>query len=164
MDAVADYILTLIGGSLICSVILSLSSNGKFEKQMKLLCGMFMTVSLLHPLPKLDFADIRSALATAELGQGDAIAAMGENFSRDLIRQRIKETAEEYILDKAAACGMTLAAEVTVSDSDAPVPTAVILSGKVSREERIQLEQMIIQDLDISKENLQWTEVMSGKE
>jgi len=130
---------------------------------MKLLCGIFLTVSFLNPLAELSLSGWLSGWTFTESHHGEAAAAMGQDFSQDLLALRIKQETEEYILDKAAALNEELCVEVTLSDSDIPVPIAVTLSGTIPPDSQKRLEQIILDDLNISKENQLWTEANSDK-
>ena len=66
-------------------------------------------------------------------------------------------------MDKAADLGVSVSAEVILTESEIPVPEGAILSGTMEEEVKLRLQQIIRNDLNISKENLLWTEENSIK-
>ena len=74
-----------------------------------------------------------------------------------MLAQFIKERTQSYILDKAQSLNAVLDVEVTLSDDEIPVPVKVCITGKVSPYARGRLENLIIEDLGIEKENQIWT-------
>lgn len=163
MSTLGEAVYSVIGGAVICGILISLAPKGQCEGLIKFLCGLFLTVSLLQPLTNLDFNNLFSNPTITEWEEGEAVAAMGEDFSRQLLAQRIKQDAEEYIWDKATALGASLTAEITLSQEDIPVPVAVTISGAIEEPTKKRLEQIITDDLGISKENQLWTELNSAK-
>ena len=123
---------------------------------------MFLTVSLLQPLSELDFSSLSAHWLQPQDQSGEAIAALGKEASQNLLASRIKQEAEAYILDKAASLDASVTAEVILSDGDIPVPTEIILVGSVDAAVKTRLEQIILQDLGIAKENQLWIQESSG--
>ncbi len=158
MDFIRDYLLSIIGGAMICGVILQIIPKGQYLILLKLLCGLFLTMSLLHPLIHMNWQTITDEWTLAKFEDGESIAAMGQRYSEKLLVARIKQEAEEYIFDKAAAFGLCIHADVEVSQSDIPVPVSVRLSGAADVTDRERLMQIIFEELGISKENQLWTE------
>ena len=90
-------------------------------------------------------------------------SSLGEEFARRELCQCIKREAEEYILDKAAAMNVLLSADVSLSDSEIPVPAAVTVYTSADPSTREVLSQFLSEDLGISKENQLWMEMSSIK-
>ena len=65
-------------------------------------------------------------------------------------------------MDKAASLDATVTAEVILSGGDIPVPTQITLVGSVDAAAKTRLEQIILQDLGIAKENQLWIQESSG--
>ena len=59
-------------------------------------------------------------------------------------------------MDKAAAMGLELTARVGLSSDDPPVPVCVEITGAVSPYMKLRLEEMILEGLNIAKENQVW--------
>jgi hypothetical protein len=60
MNAIRDYLFSIIGGAMVCGAVLNLTPEGKFRQISKFLCGLFLTISLLHPLSEMDLSRIAS--------------------------------------------------------------------------------------------------------
>ena len=88
--------------------------------------------------------------------EADARASGIEIANRDLLARIIQEKTEAYILDKAGQLGLQLQAEVSVSETEEPVPWAVVLSGEVKPDQKRRLEAILEQELGIARENQQW--------
>ena len=80
----------------------------------------------------------------------------GQDQANDMLRQIITERTEAYILDKAKSMGVNLSVEVVLSDAELPTPETVILTGEASPYVKKRLRTILISDLDISEEELQW--------
>lgn len=158
MEALRQYAFSVIGGAMVCGVVLGFSPKGPSHEILKLLCGLFLTVSILYPMANRNWRIIPEDLTSHTMDEAQQAASMGENYSRDVLAQCIKAETEEYILDKAAAMEASLTVQVTVAGEEIPVPVAVVLSGEVNAAAQKRLEQIISEDLGISKENQLWTE------
>lgn len=151
MSGAARYLLTLVCGAMVCALAESIGGNGPGSGVRKLVCGLFMAFLVISPLrgmdlPEVDFGSYaRDAEAAAEAGQEQA-----EHARLDII----SESAEAYILNKAA--GMGLALDVSVKLNGEGVPCAVTLIGAVTPYEKASLSDMIAGDLGIGKEAQTW--------
>ena len=161
MGALGQYAYGIMGGGLICTVILLLIPKGFSAPIMKLLCGLFFSLSILNPLSGIDLSfDIQQWVQPV---LAEDYAREGQALYRNHLAQCIKRETEEYILDKAADLGVSVSAEVILTESEIPVPEGAILSGTMEEEAKLRLQQIIRNDLNISKENLLWTEENSVK-
>lgn len=152
MMGLRQYVLSVICAALICGIAQSLVRDGIGKGVIKLICSVFLMVTLLAPLPGLRL-ELESFLP--DRLEGECLAAQGENMARGAVDQLIKEQLETYILDKAAALPAQVQAEVILNEDGLPV--AALLAGRLPPEARETLEEMIQTDLGIPKENLQWT-------
>lgn len=158
MEALRQYAFSVIGGAMVCGVILGMVPKGAIKEILKLLCGVFLSVSVLSPIASSRFDSFLDDLLTDPRQDAREAAAMGETYSRNLLAQCIKEDSEEYILDKAAAMDAAVTASVTVSEDPIPVPVTVTLWGQISPASKERLGRIICDGLGISKENQQWTD------
>ena len=154
MDDLRQYIVSVVAGACICGIALGLLPESGTRTILKLLCGMFLAVTVLRPVSNLEIEDF---LAFDQILADNAsqTAAMGEAYSEKLFRQRIKEETAAYILDKADAMGVKIIAEVGLDEKG--IPALVRLSGNLSPYHREVLEGYISRNLSISKENQIWT-------
>lgn len=163
IEGIFHDILSLIGGAMVCGVILSLVPKGQFEASLKLICGVFLTICLLHPLMNFSYPSLSDELLPEEAFAPEDVFLRGEDFARRELCQRIKQETKEYILDKADAMNICVSAEVTLSDTDIPVPTAVTIYTSADLSAREALSRILSEDLGISKENQLWKEMSSAK-
>ncbi len=142
----SGYVLRLFCGCLVCALVQAICDR----QIVKLLCGVYLAGLVLSPVAdfdwkNLDISDIRREAETAvEAGQAQAADAFAAG---------IKERAEAYILDEAAALGLTVSAEVTV---EAGLPAAVEVTGALGPGDRERLSGVIARNLGIGKEAQTW--------
>lgn len=156
MDGIRQYILRLLIAAIICAIINDwVGSKGNNGKLIKLLCGVFMTVTLLSPVIKLELNRITEYFEEMSF-EAEAAVAYGEEIAADSMAAIIKDRTETYILDKAALLELNLEVEVTLSKSNPPVPEFVILKGAASPHGKRQLKEYISKELGISEDRQKW--------
>lgn len=153
MEALRQYIISVVAAALICGIITGLFPKGAAREVMKLVCGLFLAYTVLRPMAGAELGHLED-LPFSFSSQGEAAAALGIQMAEESMAQFIKEETQAYILDKASKLGLTLEADVTLDEEN--IPVAVTLRGQVSPYDRSRLERMLTQDLAIAKENLQW--------
>lgn len=154
MEGLRQYAISVVAAAMICGVLSSLLQNSAAKELVKLLCGLFLTVTVISPLVDIDF-DALMEFSFPYTQEAEYVAARGENMARETIADIIKTETEAYILDKAAELNTELTVEVTVSDDR--IPVSAVLSGDISPYARQQLENILQRDLGIAKENQVWT-------
>ena len=154
MEGLRQYVISVAAAALICGIVSGMVQNGAAKELVRLLCGLFLAVTALHPLVKLDLSNL-GEFALPYTQEAESVAAMGENMARESMADIIKAESEAYILDKAAELNAEITAQITVGDYQAP--TAAKLSGEVSPYARQRLEKILESDLGIAKENQLWT-------
>ena len=156
MEGLRQYVLQLTIAALSCGIINVLVKESSFRDIIKFICGLFLAMTALRPLTRIDLALLDDWSHQYSENAAEAVSA-GENFARDATADIIKAECEAYILDKAAELETQVTVTVTLSDDSPPIPVAVFISGKVTPYVRLRLEEMIQQDLGITKENQLWT-------
>ena len=157
MEGVRSYLLSLCAVAIVCCCVRRLlGTKGTPAGIGKMLCGVLLTITLLRPLhhlPDLWWKEYPSDLhaSAQEIVQK---AAEGSKRERDEI---IKKQIRAYILEKAAQLGSVLTVEVSLSDDELPVPTAVRLRGLYTPLAQARLQQLLARDLGIPKEKQIWT-------
>lgn len=155
MSGIASYILTVTAAAMLAAIIRQLAGGGALGTLVKYLAGLFVAITVLSPLIKLDLPDISKWLSDFKY-TGQEAAAAGENMAQDARRELIKEELEAYILDKAAACGVS--AEVEIVLDDAHLPVSAVIRGEIPREAQEELAQMMESELGIRREAQRWTD------
>lgn len=154
MDALRQYIISVVAAAMICGIITGLFQKGTAREIIKLVCGLFLAYTVLAPVTRLDFNQLTTLPFSGATDAAEA-AAVGESLSKEALAERIKEETQAYILDKASKLGAVLDVEVALDDDN--IPVSVTLRGEVSPYERRKLQSTIALDLGIAKENQQWT-------
>lgn len=147
-----QYLLQVICAAFISGLVQCLVQGGAAKAVVKLLCGIFLTLTIVLPLTRMEVEE----LTLPSLREGEGLAAEGENLAREARARIIKQQCESYILDKAASLCDGLQVEITLRD-DTQVPAGATLTGRVSPYAKGQIQLFLQQDLGIPKENVEWT-------
>lgn len=154
MEALGQYILSVILAALICGILSSLvPDSGK--AWMQLLCGLVMVICLIRPfsgIQNLDFSLIEDTIQQ----DGNDWSNQGEKMARNAMSDIITQNSQAYIMDKAEQLGIHVRVKIHVSNDTIPVPVGAELYGEVSPYARLQLESLIEDALGIAKENIRW--------
>ena len=156
MAAIGAYIVSISATALICGILCSAVKDTGTAKSMRMVCNLILMLAILRPivnLQKLHFTEI----SFPDFPEGNSWIEEAELSSRNARVDIIKEQTEAYILDKAAAMGAAIHVVVSVSSDEPPIPVGVEITGAVSPYLKLRLEEMIQEDLNISKENQVWT-------
>lgn len=149
------YIRTVTAAALIVSVLTALAGRGTMGTLFRLTAGVFMALTILSPVLKLELPDMESWISSFEIDGVDAAAA-GEAMAEDARRGCIKERTQSYILDKAACYGASLKVEVVLDEEG--MPAAVMLRGKISPYAKARMTQELEAELGLGKEVQRWIE------
>ena len=156
MDTIRAYLLTVVSASIICALVTELiGKKSPYIAAIKLLLGLFLSITVISPLVKINLNDISSYFEDFHV-DGVSVTEDGEIAANAEMSTLIKENTETYILEKARALGASLNIDVTVTGSAPPIPTTVIIKGTVSPYTKKELQNMIEKDLAIPKENQLW--------
>ena len=157
MEHIRQYLLSFTAAAVICSLITSLTGKkGTYASVIKMLCGLFMAVTMISPLIHMEWSDF-SFYYGSIITDADLAAANGEQMADEAVAGIIKRKTQTYILDKALSMGLDIDVEVLLADSDTLYPYKVLLQGAASPYARQKLKEMITSDLGIPEENQIWT-------
>ena len=157
MENLQGYIMSVIGAAMICGVVNAfIGKKGAHGAIVKMLTGLFLTVTVLSPWFSVRIMEWNSFLDDVDASAEDA-AAMGEEMALDSMKAIIKERAEAYILDKAASMALNIQVEVMFGSKDPLLPEKVYLKGAVSPYAKERLCQCITADLGIPEVQQIWT-------
>ena len=154
MEGAKDYLLSVTAAALICGSVGCLAGEkGSISRLMKLLCGMFLAVTVIGPVVNVKIDDL-SVFTDRLAVDAELTAAIGEEKASDEMKRIIKEKSEAYILDKAKSLGADLKVNVVLEDV---IPVGVTLTGDISPFAKTSLAASIVQDLGIPLEEQVWT-------
>ena len=157
MEAIRQYLLSVVAAAIICGVTTNLlGKKGTFGAVLKLLTGLFLAITVVSPLTKIQLIDFYEYADNLSIESG-ALTQQGQTMANEELRAIIKSRTEAYILDKAASMGSDLRVEVKLSDSDPPQPASVTIEGAVSPYAKQRLKELIANELGIPEENQVWT-------
>lgn len=154
MDTIREYLLTVTAAAMLSGCICGfISKQGHISKILRLLCGLFLAVTVIKPV-----ADVRIEDLTAYTNQlsfdADLAALSGENIASEEMKSIIKENVKTYIINKAELLDAVLEVEVILEDM---VPSAVVISGEYSPFSKASIADIITKDLGIPEEAQSWS-------
>ena len=156
MESIRQYLLSIVSVVIICGIMLALvNKNSSLRGVLKLLTGLLLAVVLVKPWAQNTSWNVNVYFEEAK-ELSEQAAAFGEGEARSEMASIIKSRSEAYILDKAAAMGVQLSVNISLTDSKIPEPYQVTVSGNVSPYEKQILKRFITNNLGISEENQTW--------
>lgn len=156
MDQISQYLISVVAAAIISSIAITLiSKKSAHGTVVKLLVGIFMSITVVSPLTSFRLSDIGTYLESAEYS-AESVANNGSEVAFQEMSVIISEQTQAYILDKASSLGLQLEVDVTLTESTPPVPHAAILMGDASPYAKMRLQQLITNDLGISEDNVIW--------
>lgn len=161
MEELGGYAISIVTAAMLCGILLGFVPKGSAGELIKLLCGLFMTLTVLSPFVKLDFGDFLEDFNFSL--EGKWAAQEGAAMARESAADIIKAETEAYILDKAAEVNASVCVEVSLSEDPVPMPVGVTLWGEVSPYVRQRLENVLTRELGIAKEELRWSSQPCGE-
>lgn len=151
-----QYIVSVVSAALVCGILTSFMKDCGVKKVLKLLCGLFLTFTVIKPIAGLTIPELPDLGRIYE--EAEEASQEGKSFTQNTLTNIITAESEAYILDKAKDMEVFLTVEVATSSEDGlPVPESVVLEGEISPEARQKLSQIITDELGIPKENQVWT-------
>lgn len=157
MEAIGQYLLSVSGVAIISAIVLRLlEGKGVDASLVKMLCGIFMALTVISPFTEVRLSDLTNLLPDIS-AEAEAAVADGELTGKNALAARICEQLEAYILDKAARMDVSLTVEVELTQDAIPLPKTIRLSGNISPYAKSKLQSIIEDDLGIDKENQLWT-------
>lgn len=156
MDSIKNYLISVIAAAIISGIATSIvDKKGTIGAITKLLTGLFLIITVISPLRKLDVGMLSDYYSEYSIQASHAVA-QGEALAQDEITAIIKSQVEAYILDKASVLDMEIDVEVTMSGTQPSTPESVTIKGMVAPYGKQRLEQILCNDLGIAKENQFW--------
>ena len=151
-----SYVFRIITAGVICTITFSLfQKNETIGKLLKMISGLFMLITILMPLSKID-ANIITYIDPTIHRDASVFVQSGCFQAQESLRSIITERCQTYIVEKASSMGVSVDAEVSLNDDTYPSPCAVRVLGAVSPYTKQQLQTIISQDLGIPKEQQIW--------
>lgn len=149
--------MSIIGAALLCSIIYSLldKKSGHYPI-IKLICGLFITVTAVAPLTNISIPDISDFIGETKFDANQLIQE-GQNATYESMASIITENLESYILDVANEIDADVQTEIILDEQIPPSPRSVRIIGNVSPYVKEKMRQIIAEELGVPEEKQIWT-------
>ena len=155
MEWITRYLMSVIAAAILCAAAKSfLSSKGTASAMVKMMCGLFLAITMIAPWNGVDWNVLR--VNQDELEGIEAIEA-GANYSQSAIEDLVRENIKAHILDKAAYLEMSIDVQVDVGAQYPPIPEKITITGAVSPYAKKVLSKYIESELGVPEEKQIWT-------
>ena len=151
MEVIKSWLVGITCAAMVVTLAEGLMPEGTVRKIGRLTGGLVLLLAVTRPLISLDPAALTEMLG-GDVQSWSGEEATLEQANEDLMKTIIAERTGAYILDKAAALGVSCQVVVTVGpleEGGYPVPQAVTVSGELTRQQCQMLTQTIAADLGI---------------
>ena len=156
MESLGTYILSVTVAAILFGVLQSLHvKKSGSAVLLQLIGGLFLAFTAISPITDITLDTLFDMPLDLSV-QGDALAAQGHEFTTEQLQGIIKEQCEAYILDKAKFYQAALDVEITLTQDEIPVPSAVRLQGAISPYAKTAMQAWLCDEMGISKENQLW--------
>ena len=155
MNSIREYLISIVSVCMICVLAQQLLRREKMQKIIRFVGGVLILLTVVSPLLSFDADSLEDLWEKMSL-QMDVTVEDLEESSKEALARHVKQTAENYIEEKARTLGATLQAEVVLSDEEYPTPFAVTLIGTVTSGQMQELTRYLSQDLGIAAERQEW--------
>ena len=158
MVMLGRYIFSVTTAAIIFSILQSLlHKNSAAAMLVRLIGGLFLTFTVIAPVIDFDLDSILEQ-SWAYTSHADDIAAAGQTIAAEQRSQRIKEQCETYIIDKAMSYQTQLDVDITLTNDEMPLPSAVLLKGNISPYVKSIIATWIQDEMGIPEDHQIWSE------
>lgn len=148
--------LSLICAALLCSIIYGLldKKSGYFPL-IKLICGLFITITAISPLTNISIPDISDYIGDTKF-DAKRLIDESQTSAYESMSAIITENLESYILDVANGLGADIQVEIILDEQSPPSPCAVKITGNVSPYNKQRIQQIIEEQVGIPEDKQIW--------
>ena len=158
MATLGRYIFSVTTAAIIFSILQSLlHKNSAAAMLVRLIGGLFLTFTVIAPVIDFDLDSILEQ-SWAYTSHAEDIAAAGQTIAAEQRSQRIKEQCETYIIDKAMSYQTQLDVDITLTNDEMPLPSAVLLKGNISPYVKSIIATWIQDEMGIPEDHQIWSE------
>ena len=157
MVMLGRYIFSVTTAAIIFSILQSLlHKNSAAAMLVRLIGGLFLTFTVIAPVIVFDLDSILEQ-SWAYTSHAEDIAAAGQTIAAEQRSQRIKEQCETYIIDKAMSYQTQLDVDITLTNDEMPLPSAVLLKGNISPYVKSIIATWIQDEMGIPEDHQIWS-------
>lgn len=153
MEALRDYLLSIVAVSLVGVLAVTLLRQDTMRRLARFVAGLLLLLTVARPLLGLGDLELEADSFT---GAGEFSAEEAQARYREALERQVRGSAEQYIRDKAEALGATVQVEVRLSDGDPPAPWEVRIVGTLSAEQTAALADYITEAFGIPAARQEW--------
>lgn len=158
MVMLGRYIFSVTTAAIIFSILQSLlHKNSAAAILVRMIGGLFLTFTVIAPVIDFDLDSILEQ-SWAYTSHAEDIAAAGQTIAAEQRSQRIKEQCETYIIDKAMSYQTQLDVDITLTNDEMPLPSAVLLKGNISPYVKSIIATWIQDEMGIPEDHQIWSE------
>ena len=158
MAGLRSWLLALVAASLICALADALMPKGAVKRVGRLVCGLVLPSAILSPLAGLDVESGQSWLERHLASVEFQRAALEEEVNGQM-KVIIEQEYAAYIVDKAAQLGAACSARTECRrDGGLYLPQRVEVTGAVPPPLQAELVQIIVRDLGVPEEQIDFSE------
>ncbi len=155
-QVIGRYFLSIAAAAMLLSLLQSIIPKGPVRQTAGFVGGLLVVLAVLSPVVNLDFDGISHTISEIQI-QRDLMETDVLTRNKELTSDIIKQRCESYIWDKARELGIDLQVTVSLGERDGyPYPVSVILTGKVTQEQRKRLSEEISQAMGIPGQQQEW--------
>lgn len=153
VNEIKSYLLSVCASAILCAIITKLTEQkGSIAALTKLLCGIYMMITILSPVISLPIKDYMMYFDQIA-HEAECIAASGADDASREINISMQQCTQAYIQERARQLGTELDIDVVIHEGK---PCSVYLNGAVSPYVKQQLSAYICDQLGIAKEDQWW--------
>ena len=153
MGVIKEYLISVTAASVICGIIAGLiKKDSAISAVVKLLSGIFLTITILSPIIKLPLTNITLHIDSLS-DEAENTVQVGKQIATEEMKAIITTNVQAYILEKAEKLGADIEVEVFLQDL---IPKSVRIIGQTAPYTKLQLSGYITDNLDIPVEEQQW--------
>lgn len=157
MEELRTYLIRIVIAAMVTGAASALCSSSGVKRVVRLCGGVCLALLVLGPLLHLDLDAVTRQFEALQTS-GQQFSQSGVQTAQQQLQQIISEQTATYILDKAEACQAQITVEVQTSTyaDYYCIPSQVQITGKVTPEQKLELMQVLTEDLGLTKEQIQW--------
>lgn len=141
--------------SIVAGIASSLIHSSETARRVRMVSSLLMMVLIFSPLTDIDLQTFLTPDWHFQ-DEGLQYARQGDSLSRKARGDIIQAELSAYIESRAAEQGISVDAQVRVSQSELSIPEFVLLRGRFTDSQRQTFSRQITQELGITGENQQW--------
>lgn len=156
MELVRDYVLSVVAAAIISTLALTVTNkNRTYSSVIRLLVGVFLSVTIVAPLAKIKFHEVSMQLNSIS-DSGREYVTKGCAISHSATADIISEQVAEYVLNKAEELGISVDVSVIMSNENELKPQSIHIRGTTTPYAKAKLENILENELEIAEENQIW--------